>query len=131
MKLAIIGSRSFTDYALFDRTIKEQFGFCMATLLGTGAPPQYQYRFREIVSGGAEGADSLAKRWADYHQIPITELKPEWDKHGGAAPLIRNGDIVAASDMVLAFWNGHLKSGTRNALNHAKRLKRPTLIVYF
>lgn len=115
MKLAIIGSRGFSDYDLLSRTIEFYFR---------------DGEINEIVSGGAAGADSLAGRWAREFQVKLTEFLPDWNKHGKSAGFIRNMDIVKYADMVLAFWNGQSK-GTQNSLSIAQRLKKRTLIIYF
>lgn len=123
MRLAIIGSRDFADYPLLCRTISSHW------------PDSYGHGERfpgvsEVVSGGAKGADTLGARWATENHVKLTVFKPDWEKHGKAAGFIRNEDIVAASDFVLAFWDG-VSKGTANSLAIAKRLKKPTLIVYF
>ncbi len=63
----------------------------------------------EIVSGGAKGIDACAKKYAAEHAIPYTEFLPEYEKYGKGAPLRRNLQIIAYSDMVLAFWDGRSK----------------------
>lgn len=50
MKLAIVGSRNFVDYQKFKN-------FVEAALETWGTPEQ-------IISGGATGADTLARRFA-------------------------------------------------------------------
>ncbi len=128
MRLAIIGSRSFDRYALLESTMDDWFAedrtcACPVNHIVTG-----------VVSGGARGADTLAARWATERGVPLTELKPDWDKHGKAAGFLRNKDIVEAADMVLAFWgngaDGQLSRGTQHSIGVAKRLRKPTLIVY-
>ncbi len=122
MILAVIGSRSFSDYqllsdTLFDRyTETDRLGAC-------------RWRISSIISGAARGADSLAATIARENGISLTELPADWDKHGKAAGFIRNEDIIAGCDEVLAFWDG-LSRGTQNSLSIAKRLRKTTLIVY-
>ncbi len=120
MKLAIIGSRTFDDWNLLDDTLCRYWG-------GHGDGSLF---IDEIISGGAKGADRLAAQWATEQGVKLTELLPDWDKHGKKAGLMRNEDIVKECDMLLAFWDG-VSRGTQNSLGHAKRLKKPTMIVYF
>lgn len=115
MKLGIIGSRTFTDYDLF---------LSVVSRLVEGWS-----RIDEIVSGGANGADSLASRYAGYFGIKMTVIKPDWKTHGRAAGFLRNTQIVEQSDMIVAFWDGK-SAGTKDSIDKAKVLKRPTLIVY-
>jgi hypothetical protein len=117
MKLAIIGSRGAgePEYTLLCKAIRQHY-----STIG----------FDEIISGGAKGADSLAARYAKTAGVKLTEFLPDWDKHGKAAGFIRNEDIIKSADQVLAIWDG-LSRGTGNSLSIAKRLKKPTVIVYF
>lgn len=119
MKLAIIGGRDFSDYELLVATMGIYF-------LG----PSGQWRCNEIVSGGAKGADSLGARWANERQIKLTEFIPDWKRYGFRAGFLRNEDIVKAADVVLSFWDGSSR-GTANSLSIAKRLKKPTLVIYY
>lgn len=121
-RLAIIGSRGFVDYALLWRT--------METYFLTEGPEGCRWDVTDVISGGAKGADSLAARFAKEAGLSLVEFIPDWEKHGKRAGFLRNEDIVAAADMVLVFWDG-VSKGTGNSLSIAKRLKKPTLIVYF
>lgn len=113
MKLAIIGSRSFIDYEMAKRVFACYF----------------KSRTTEIVSGGAKGADLIGKRLAEEFNTKYTEFLPDWDTHGKAAGFIRNKDIIKNATFVLAFWDG-VSRGTENSLNHAKEMKKPTMIIY-
>lgn len=72
-----------------------------------------------IISGGAKGADSLAKRYAIEHSIPIREHLPNWELHGKSAGYIRNKQIVDDCDFLVAFWNKKSK-GTANSITLAE-----------
>ena len=52
-----------------------------------------------IISGGAKGADTIAETFAISHNLPITIYKPDYKKHGKAAPLIRNRMIIDKCDL--------------------------------
>ena len=60
----------------------------------------------EIISGGARGIDTDARSYALQHGIKLTELLPEYQKYGRAAPIRRNISIIEHADLVLAFWDG-------------------------
>lgn len=113
MRLAIVGGRDFSDYTLMDSTIKRFFG-----------KPSL------IISGGAPGADSLAEKFALVNHIGLTVHNADWNKLGKAAGPIRNELIVKSCDFLLCFWDGASK-GSQNSLSIAKRLKRPTMIIYY
>lgn len=116
MKLAIVGSRTFDDY--------DKLKYYMEFIDG------YNYKFELIVSGGAKGADALAKRFAAEHSISTATFLPDWNKYGKPAGYRRNKLIVDACDIVLAFWDGKSK-GTEHTISLAKKAKKPTFIIYF
>lgn len=118
MRLAIIGSRTFNDYDLLSYHISLHWD-----------SPEYGWGMTEVVSGGAQGADAMGARWAREHDIKLTEYLPDWDTYGKRAGFVRNETIVSNSDFVLAFWDG-VSKGTGNSVSIAKRLKKPTLIIY-
>ena len=115
MKLAIIGSRDFNDYDLLYNTVARHFNINNISL---------------IISGGARGADKLGAKLAIQCKIPLKEHIPEWDIFGKSAGFKRNELIIEDSDVVLACWDG-VSKGTRHSLGIAKRLKKPTFIIYF
>lgn len=59
-----------------------------------------------LVSGGAVGVDSWARRANRSHR-PFVELAPAWNgPSGSAAGLERNAWIVALASSVVVFWDG-------------------------
>lgn len=102
--LGVIGSRAFNDYNLckkaLDKVIKKLSN---------------KHEKIVFVSGGALGADTLAKKYAKDNSIKIIEFIPDWDKYGKAAGFIRNKDIVNKSDLLIAFWDGKSR-GTLNSI---------------
>lgn len=115
MRLAIVGSRTFNDFDFLVQTIELYWSNCPL----------------EIISGGAKGADSLAKRYSKIDQeVSYREFLPDWNELGKKAGFVRNQQIVDACDMVLAFWDGESK-GTANTIALARDAKKPTFIVYF
>jgi predicted Rossmann fold nucleotide-binding protein DprA/Smf involved in DNA uptake len=112
MKLAIIGSRSFDDYDLLSRMVSANY-------------PQVTM----IISGGARGADELARQFAFERGIEIREYLPEWKRHGRAAGQIRNRLIIDDADAVLAFWDGSSK-GTRGGLEYARKQGKEIVILH-
>ncbi len=109
MKVAVIGSRDFNDYEL----VKTALSPINITLL---------------VSGGAKGADSLGERYAKENNIETLIFKPDWEKHGKAAGMIRNTDIVNNADTIIAFWDGESR-GTKDSISKAEKLGKNIIIV--
>ncbi len=108
MKIAIIGSRGISAVNL--------------------AP--YVSNDDEIVSGGAVGADRCAAEYATRHGLKLTEFLPQYERYGRAAPIVRNKQIVAYADRILAFWDGHSK-GTRSVIEYAKKMGKPCEVIIY
>jgi len=106
MKIGIIGSRKFDKYELLKETVCK---------ILTNHPEQEV----SFVSGGAKGADTLAEKLAGELDIPILLFKPDYHKFGRSAPLVRNKEIVANSDLLVAFPVGESK-GTYYTIEQAK-----------
>ena len=107
MKVAIIGSRSITSYPLEDVVPSD------AT---------------EIISGGARGVDQLAREYAARHNLPCTEIRPDYQRYSRSAPLRRNEEIIARADLVIAIWDGSSR-GTAHVIEHCKQLRKPLRII--
>lgn len=114
VNLAIIGSRDFKDY-LKAKEVIDAF------------QEKYQLDFH-IISGGAQGADTIAQKYAKEKGLPITIYYPNYNKYGKTAPFVRNRSIIISSDFVLAFWDFE-SNGTRQALQEAEELNKK-IIVY-
>ena len=113
MKIAVVGSRDFTDYDW------------LKAVLDTAAKNGV---LDEVVSGGARGADYLAKKYAINHNVPYKEFPAEWDLYGKGAGFIRNKLIVDYCDMVIAFWDGKSK-GTKDTIRLAKKAEKKFIII--
>lgn len=81
-----------------------------------------------IISGGARGADTYARLFAQKHNLKLIEFLPNYDTYGKGAPLVRNKLIVEACDCLIAFWDGKSR-GTKFTLDYAKQLGKPIKIV--
>ena len=113
MKLAIVGSRTFTDYKRLITSIDSLYPHINIT---------------EIVSGGAKGADWLAEQFADDYGIPKKIFKADWDKYGKSAGYRRNVDIVNYCDWLVAFWDGESK-GTQHSIDLANKQNKLLKII--
>lgn len=118
--LAVIGSRSFTDVRVLERHLD-------AVILRIAKVHGDSLDLR-MVSGGARGADTLAKKYADANGIPCPEIRPDYVRYGDPAPFVRNKEIVRQADAVVAFQHRR-SSGTQDAIDFARQLDRPVLVV--
>ncbi|KKN66085.1 hypothetical protein LCGC14_0475630 [marine sediment metagenome] len=115
MRLAIVGSRDFTDY----KRLKS-----WASILIRGVNPLEVI----IISGGARGADSLARKFANLWDFPFEEYAAHWDELGKSAGFARNKEMAEEADIVLAFWDGK-SPGTKHMIDASIKLSKPTIIV--
>ena len=74
----------------------------------------------EIVSGGARGIDTCARKYAVRNNIKLTEFLPEYERYGRSAPIKRNLLIIDYADYVLAFWDGK-SHGTKYVIDNCKK----------
>lgn len=109
MKVAVIGSRGFNNYEL----VKETLSKIKITL---------------IISGSAKGADTLGEQYAKENGIETKIFLPDWEKHGKAAGMLRNTDIINESEVVIAFWDGTSK-GCADSIEKAKKLNKKLIII--
>lgn len=106
MKLAIVGTRTFDDYDVFKETLNDYL-------------KKKKITPTRVISGGADGVDSMAERWAKENDIVTTIHYPDWKTHGKAAGPLRNTLIVKDADGVIAFWDKK-SHGTKDSINKAK-----------
>lgn len=83
----------------------------------------------EIVSGGARGIDTCAKRYALSNNLKYTEFLPQYDLYGRGAPLKRNDQIIDYADFVLIFWDGESR-GTYYVKNRCEQTGKEHRVVY-
>ncbi len=69
----IAGSRDITDHTLLEQVISDS-----------------RFEIDCVISGGANGVDTLGEEWAARNNKPCIRFIPEWDKLGKAAGIHRN-----------------------------------------
>ena len=147
LRIIIAGSRFYNDYTVFEKeVIKNLFGL-------NKKYPQYNiltidhqknlYKINrsnfEIISGMANGTDSLAVKFANQYNLKLVEFPADWknldakpckvitNEHGSYNALAghnRNRDMAeyAISDgnsgVLILFWDGQSK-GSKNMKNQA------------
>ena len=113
--LLIAGSRHYVDEDTFEREVGEHVG------------PASLHHEIVIVEGGAQGADRLARQYAEGRGLELEEFRAEWSKYGRAAGPKRNDKMTAwvkeqavGHDEALAlfFWDGESK-GTGQCIRSA------------
>jgi hypothetical protein len=114
----IVGSRTFTDYEF----MKRKTDYLLQN-----------YQDIVIVSGGAKGADALAKRYALERNYKYVEFPANWDTYGKSAGYIRNEQMLKFVSTYqcrgcIAFWDGKSK-GTKHNFSLAKKYNTPIKIV--
>lgn len=115
----MVGSRSFSDYEFFvtkcDHLLRN-------------------WKNIIIVSGGARGADALAKRYAVDRGYRYMEFPADWDTYGRRAGYIRNRAMheyisTHVNRGVIAFWDGKSR-GTSQSFSLAESYSNPPRVVH-
>ena len=108
-KIAFTGGLEFNDHrAVWDRLDKVQAKHPDMVLLHGGSP---------------KGAERIAACWANTRKVPQIVFKPDWTRHGKAAPFKRNDQILAVLPIGVIVFPG---SGiSANLADKAKKLGIP------
>lgn len=116
MNIAIVGGRNFNDYELLKKTLNDYI--------------ENKSFLNAIVSGGADGTDILAERYAEEMGVEMIVFRPDYKKFGRLAALHRNTEIIENSDVVFAFWDGKSR-GTHDSIKKAKKFEKKLFIINF
>lgn len=106
MRTIIAGSRSITDTA-------EVFA----------AIDSCPWEVTTILCGCAKGPDTLALVWAGA-DTPVEFYPPDWEKLGKAAGIIRNREMLAKAEALIAIWDGS-SHGTKDMIFIARKAGLP------
>jgi SLOG family YspA-like protein len=108
-KIAFTGGVEFNDHrAIWDRLDKVHAKHADMVLLHGGSP---------------KGAERIAACWANKRKVPQIVFKPNWARHGKAAPFKRNDQILDALPIGVIVFPG---SGiSANLADKAKKLGIP------
>ena len=107
MKLLVVGSRGIKEYDLEKHIPKE------TTL---------------IITGGADGVDTLAEKYADRKGISKLVLRPQYSLFKRNAPLKRNEKMVELCDMALVIWDGTSR-GTKHTIEYINKTGKSVNII--
>lgn len=115
MKTIIAGSRHIEDYNSLLEAINES-GF----------------EITHVVSGGADGVDTMAVRWAKENEIPWTVFPAQWNKYRALGRVkqaghVRNAQMAENGEALICLWDGS-SSGTKNMIENATRKGLPVYV---
>lgn len=99
MKVLVTGGRDYSDSSRVSKTLGE-------------------LEITALCNGGARGADTLCRMYAQAVGIPVTTMPADWNTHGRAAGHIRNQAMLIefAPDVLVAFPGG---VGTKDMVRRA------------
>ena len=117
-RLIVAGSRNFNNYEL----LKQKCDSLLSQKRLTHSIV--------IVSGTAKGADRLGERYAAERGYRVERFPADWDRDGIAAGPIRNSQMAAHADALVAFWDGKSR-GTRDMIERAEKHNLPIRVVKF
>lgn len=114
----VVGSRTFTDYKLFSKKMDMVLRNILERII--------------IVSGGAEGTDSMAERYAEEHGYKLYVINADWSL-GRNAGYERNKEMhrfIAEHNRrgCIAFWDGKSK-GTQHSFELAKKFNNQLRVI--
>lgn len=116
MKIGILGSRGVTvDWVELDGFIVNGF--------------HKNKKIDEIVTGGAIGADTCGREWAETRGYPVREFLPDYARYKRGASMKRNREIVEYCDFIYFFWDGKSK-GTKATMKLCDKLDVFYLLMY-
>ena len=93
IRLAVVGSRNYSQE--FEEYIFEKLDLFLDS--------HPRGSIEVIISGGAKGADSIARKWANERGFELVEYHANWGKYGRSAGPRRNTLIVNDCTHLVAF----------------------------
>lgn len=108
-RVAIVGSREFHSADLVPHVLSR--------LLEQNGP-------FAVISGAAQGVDSLAAKWGNQNNLEVVEYPADWANDDKSAGVKRNAQIIGDCDCVLAFWDG-ISVGTADSIKRARKAGLP------
>lgn len=115
-RIIIAGGRDFADYNLLKDTVDKY----IETLFKDN--PELTKDEIIIISGVAEGADTMGAAYAFEKGYKVKPYPAEWGVHGRSAGALRNMKMAQYASKengtLIVFWNGRSK-GTLNMIKNA------------
>ncbi|MBR5493353.1 MAG: DUF2493 domain-containing protein [Alistipes sp.] len=113
-RVIVAGSRGFFDYDLMSRELDKLFN----------ESKEFAGNDVKIISGMADGADSLAIRYADERKLTKILFPANWKRFSRVAGFLRNEDMLSVATHLVVFWDGK-SSGTHHMIEIAKAKSIP------
>ena len=117
-RVIVAGSRGFHDYQLMERELDKLFN----------ESNEFFGKEIKIISGMADGADTLAIRYADERKLTKILFPANWKRYSRVAGFLRNEDMLSVATHLVAFWDGK-SSGTRHMIEIAEAKGIPVWVV--
>ena len=116
-KVIVAGGRDFDNYEFLKEKLDETF----ESLGDMDAHPI------EILSGMADGADTLGIKYAKEHKLTMVLYPANWDKYPRMGGILRNMNMLVTATHLVAFWDGK-SHGTQHMIEIAKEKGIPVWI---
>lgn len=81
------------------------------------------------IHGGAIGFDTQVENYAKKHGIKTIVIRPDYERYGKRAPLIRNDEIINRGDILVALYDGRIGGGTYYTVKKAKELGKKIILI--
>ena len=115
-RVAIVGSRGFTDYSRLCTSVDHMLSHKIAQ----------GYKI-VILDGGAIGADRLGRLYAIERGFEVCTHKADWDRYGKSAGYRRNETMSNDADAVIAFWDQQSR-GTAHMIRYTQSKNKPVQV---
>lgn len=117
--LIVAGGRDFDDWQLFYSGFNGWFD-----------KHDPDYRLTVILSGMANGADTMGYLTAEDRGVPYEEYPANWDLYGDDAGKFRNTEMACRATHLLAFWD-RKSPGTRDMIDKSRKRGLDVTVVYY
>lgn len=125
IRIIVAGSRDFNDVEYMRQKLNA---------LIFAYKSKYSNSMIEIVSGGANGADWLGEKYAEYYDYALTRMPADRNSFGAYAGHIRNRKMLnyakGAIPVLAAFWDGK-STGTKNMISISREAKIDVHVFYY
>lgn len=122
-RIIVAGGRDFDDYKLLRNTLNWY-------LASPKSVDEVVWEQVTIVSGCANGADTLGLKYAKEFKHRIKRFPADWDTYGKSAGPLRNAEMGKYADELVAFWDGKSR-GTKDMIDRMLRRKKKVCVVFY